>query len=108
MGKQQKWENNIVFFDIKDGPKNLYCTVPLSLQFHHEVGVESLLPLYIGMKIKNVEGNLYNLRFFDMQSYRVMKLSIWSVSAFPSGTLSEATDEEIKICNEKLSEFELS
>ena len=41
-----------------------------------------------------------------MQSKKVMKLSIWSVSAFPSGELTEATDEEIKICINKLSEFD--
>ena len=102
--EETKEKRNIVFFDLL-AKKDLYTPVTLSLKFQHEVGVETFLPGEIkrACEVSKIKGIPCNLRFYDLEEKK--KLTIRDISEFPSGELTEATEEEIKKCEEKLLEF---
>lgn len=104
--EETKEKRNIVFFDLL-AKKDLHTPVTLSLKFQHEVGVETFLPDEIkrACEVSEIKGTPCNLRFYDLGEKK--KLTIKDVSQFPSGELTEATEEEIKKCEKKLSEFNI-
>ena len=106
MGQKEetKGKNNIVFFDIVNGEmKDLYMPVTLSFEKLHETAIEDILPKQIDAACKNsgFTGVPVNLRFFDLKEKK--KMTITDITRFPSGEVSNATDEEIQECEEKLS-----
>ncbi len=104
MDSNQQEKKNIVFFDVLNA-KDVYTTTTLSLDFQHEIGVEEFLPKRIeeACEVSGIKGIPCNLRFYDIE--RKKKLTIKDIKQFPSGELTDASDEEIENAIKKISEY---